>query len=84
MGAWIPTERMALAAAERHAAAARTQRVCAWCGAVEPAAEGAGSATTHGLCRSCLEKRMAEEATGDAEPPSDSDPEAGDPREACD
>ena len=61
MGAYIPTERIVLPAAEqlgcakRRAAAARTQRVCAWCGAVEPAAEGSGSATTHGLCRTCLE-----------------------------
>ena len=84
MGAYIPIERMTLTAAERQAAAARTQRVCAWCGAVEPAAEGSGSATTHGLCRSCLEKRIEGEAVEEAEPSPDSDPEAGDPSSECD
>ena len=39
------------------------RRVCAWCGRDLPAARRAGGAvqrTTHGLCTTCLDERMAE------------------------
>jgi len=50
-----------------------TQRVCAWCGAVEPLADERG-ATTHGLCRSCLEERKSQ---GESQPADAPDPEQG-------
>lgn len=49
-----------------------TQRVCAWCGAVEPMAKDAIGATTHGLCRSCLEKRTGGPERKSPEPESES------------
>lgn len=49
------------------------RRVCAWCGTVEHRAVP-GSGTTHGLCASCLERRMAgAERPGEAGDPPDTE-----------
>lgn len=48
------------------------RRVCAWCGAAEPAEARAGESTTHGLCERCLERRVAPDGrAGDSVTPSE-------------
>lgn len=48
----------------------RRRRVCAWCGAAEPASEACRADTTHGLCQRCLEQRMprGEDPAGSEDP----------------